>query len=99
PGAKRSACSGVPRMRHSEGLGVLDNRNSVLAFGPFRLFPAERRLEREGSPIGAKIMLDSARIGTILGADANHGICPGGPVFRPVEPASGWPRPRSLGAG
>jgi predicted ATPase/DNA-binding winged helix-turn-helix (wHTH) protein len=30
---------------------VLDNRNSVLAFGPFRLFPAERRLEKEGSPV------------------------------------------------
>ena len=28
-----------------------DNSNSVLAFGPFRLFPAERRLEREGSPV------------------------------------------------
>jgi predicted ATPase/DNA-binding winged helix-turn-helix (wHTH) protein len=32
-------------------LGVLDNSNPVLAFGPFRLFPAERRLEREGSPV------------------------------------------------
>jgi predicted ATPase/DNA-binding winged helix-turn-helix (wHTH) protein len=38
-------------MGHFEGLGVLDNRNSVLAFGPFRLFPAERRLEKEGSPV------------------------------------------------
>jgi predicted ATPase/DNA-binding winged helix-turn-helix (wHTH) protein len=28
---------------------VLDNGNTVLAFGPFRLFPVERRLEREGS--------------------------------------------------
>ena len=30
---------------------MLDNRNSVLAFGPFRLFPAERRLEKAGSPV------------------------------------------------
>ena len=30
---------------------MLDNRNSVIAFGPFRLFPAERRLERDGSPV------------------------------------------------
>ena len=30
---------------------MLDNTNFVIAFGPFRLFPAERRLEREGSPV------------------------------------------------
>ena len=30
---------------------MLDNSNSVIAFGPFRLLPAERRLEREGSPV------------------------------------------------
>ena len=30
---------------------MLDNRNYVLAFGPFRLFPAERRLEKEGRPV------------------------------------------------
>lgn len=30
---------------------MLDNRNSVLAFGPFRLFRSERRLEKEGSPV------------------------------------------------
>src|SRR5215468_953441 len=28
-----------------------DGRNSILAFGPFRLFPAERRLEKESSPL------------------------------------------------
>jgi len=28
-----------------------DSRNSILAFGPFRLFPAERRLEKESSPV------------------------------------------------
>jgi DNA-binding winged helix-turn-helix (wHTH) protein len=28
-----------------------NGRNSVLAFGPFRLFPAERRVERESSPV------------------------------------------------
>ncbi|MBW4093206.1 MAG: hypothetical protein HIU82_19210, partial [Proteobacteria bacterium] len=28
-----------------------DNTNSVLAFGPFRLFPAERRLEKDGNPV------------------------------------------------
>jgi predicted ATPase/DNA-binding winged helix-turn-helix (wHTH) protein len=30
---------------------VFDNGNPVIAFGPFRLFPAERRLEREGSAV------------------------------------------------
>ena len=30
---------------------MLDNRNTVLAFGPFRLFPVERRLERDGSTV------------------------------------------------
>jgi predicted ATPase/DNA-binding winged helix-turn-helix (wHTH) protein len=28
-----------------------DRRNSPLAFGPFRLYPAERRLERDGEPL------------------------------------------------
>src|SRR5215831_18159648 len=28
-----------------------DSRNSILAFGPFRLFPAERRLEKESGPV------------------------------------------------
>jgi fatty-acyl-CoA synthase len=45
------------------------------------------------APIGAKITLDPTRIGMILGVDANHGICPDGPVHRPVEAASGRPRP------
>jgi predicted ATPase/DNA-binding winged helix-turn-helix (wHTH) protein len=30
---------------------VPDNANSAIAFGPFRLFPAERRLERDGRPV------------------------------------------------
>src|SRR5262245_27092337 len=30
------------RTRHLEGFGVLDSANSVIAFGPFRLLPAER---------------------------------------------------------
>jgi predicted ATPase/DNA-binding winged helix-turn-helix (wHTH) protein len=30
---------------------LLDKSNPVLAFGPFRFFPAERRLEREGQPV------------------------------------------------
>src|SRR5580704_13181041 len=45
------------------------------------------------SPIGAKLMLDPTRIGTILGADAKHSICLDRPVPRPVEAASGGPRP------
>jgi hypothetical protein len=46
------------------------------------LSDAERRVlkKRWPPPISAKITLDPARIGTILGADANHGICPCGPV-------------------
>jgi predicted ATPase/DNA-binding winged helix-turn-helix (wHTH) protein len=43
--------AGGLRTWHSEGFGVLDNSNTVLAFGPFRLFPAERRLERDGSSV------------------------------------------------
>jgi len=39
------------RMRRVEGLGVPHNRNSAFVFGPFRLFPAERRLEREGNTV------------------------------------------------
>ena len=50
-GSQTAGLGGGLRTAHFEGLGVLDNRNSVLAFGPFRLFPAERRLEREGSPV------------------------------------------------
>ena len=30
---------------------MLGNRDTVLAFGPFRLFPAERRLERDGTAV------------------------------------------------
>jgi hypothetical protein len=36
-------------------------------------------------PIGAKMILDSARIGTILGADATHSIAP----YRRVSRSSG----------
>src|SRR5579862_7514106 len=50
-GAQTTGPGGGLRTGHFEGLGVLDNRNSVLAFGPFRLFSAERRLEKEGSPV------------------------------------------------
>src|ERR1019366_1683318 len=53
-------------------------------------------LMREGrglNPIGAKITLDPARLGLILGTDAKRSIGPGGPVLRPVEAASGRPRP------
>jgi AraC-like DNA-binding protein len=34
-------------------LGTPDGRKSVLAFGPFRLFPPQRRLEKDGKPIPA----------------------------------------------
>jgi hypothetical protein len=45
------------------------------------VFERHDELVAEGdAPISAKITLDPARIGTILGADANHGICPCGPV-------------------
>ncbi len=35
-----------------------DRRNAILAFGPFRLFPFERRLEKEGTlvPLGARAL-------------------------------------------
>ena len=32
-------------------LGMPDGSNSVLAFGPFRLLPTQRRLEKDGKPI------------------------------------------------
>ena len=46
-----------------------------------------------GRPIGAKIALDPARTGTILGADAKYSICSDGPVLRVVEASPGRPRP------
>jgi hypothetical protein len=33
------------------------------------------------TPIGAKIRFDPTRLGLILGADAKHSICPGGPIL------------------
>ena len=37
--------------RVSESLKMPEGENSVLAFGPFRLFTAERRLEKESNPV------------------------------------------------
>ena len=50
--------------------------------------PPQARQARGNFPIGAKIALDPARLGLILGADANISICPDGPVHRAVEAAS-----------
>src|ERR1700738_1704941 len=34
-----------------KGLWMPDGSDSVLVFGPFRLFPAQRRLEKDGKPL------------------------------------------------
>jgi len=71
--------------------------------------PANERNERCAAggakgvePICFKIPLGPARIGTILGADAEHSISPGGPVRGTAAPASRrarsrQPRPRDQG--
>ena len=56
-------------------------------------------LDRTQPGIGAKIGLDPARIGLILGSDARRTICSDRPIWRVAGAASRRAGPRSSGAG